>query len=96
MKFITLPSLREYIIVEIPTDSSELRPRNCFFSEAMEGKARHPIPVPKGQAIRTRLYVRVVEQFPEGWMTTGLLSRESELPRRSGRCALTDAFNRYQ
>jgi len=49
-----------------------------MISEAMEGKSKQPIPVPKGQAIRTRLYVRVVEHFPEGWMNTGLLSRESE------------------
>ena len=44
----------------------------------MAGKAKAPIVKPKGQAIRTRLYGRVVELFPEGWMTTGLLSRESE------------------
>jgi hypothetical protein len=59
-------------------NTGELSIVASIISEAMEGKARQPIPVPKGQAIRTRLYVRVVEQFPEGWMTTGLLSRESE------------------
>jgi hypothetical protein len=44
----------------------------------MGTKARTPITIPKGQAIRTKLYGRVVELFPEGWMTTGLLSRESK------------------
>lgn len=43
----------------------------------MLGKTKTPIAKPKAQVIRTKLYGRVVELFPEGWMTTGLLSRES-------------------
>jgi hypothetical protein len=66
-------------------------------SEAVEeknkDKPKKVIPLPKGQAIRTRLYGRVVELFPEGWMTTGLLSRESKSRwRRQHNRARTDVF----